>query len=1235
VPKNPKEVRFRNLSFAALATLMLTACGGGESEAPPPSPPTPPSGLSYPAPQNYVFTVGTTIIPMYPSVTGTVTTYAIAPALPPGLSMNIDGVILGTPTAATATTTYTARAINGGGNATTTLIITVNPAIVAPTGLSYATPQTFVAGTAINSMQPSVNGVVESYGVNPALPADLSLNTTTGVISGTPAVAVAQANYTVTALNSMGSTSFVISILVNPAAPTTLSYPSPNTFSVGSPITPLSPTVTGTVTNYTVSPALPPGLSLSATTGLIFGTPTTVTAQALYTVTASNVSGSTTFNVSIAIVTPPLMPPTGLFYVSPRTFVVGAAVAPVSPVVSGTVTSWSILPSLPPGLLFNSGNGSYSGTPTVATAQGVYRITAANAAGSTAFDLTLTVNPAPPQNLSYPSPRTYAVGTTITPIDPTVTGVPTSYSVSPSLPAGLALNTTSGRISGTPTTVTPQANYVVTASNVSGSTSFTLSITVNSAAPSQLSYPTPWTFVVGTPISAISPTVTGSVTNYTVSPALPAGLALNGTTGTITGTPTTALVQAGYTVTASNATGSTSFEITMTVNAIPPSGLSYPGPQTYTVGTAITPLDPTVTGTVTNWTVAPALPSGISLNAGNGRISGTPAAAAVQSTYTVTASNSGGLTSFGLSITVQPISTAPAAPTVAVGYGIKQVVLNWGAVAGASSYRVYKSPGGSSGYTQIGGTLTASSYSDPVAVHMIDWVNTRYIVSACNGFGCTDSPPVSATASAQAIGYFKASDTERNDSFGIGVAISADGNTLAVGATGKDSDATGAGPVGADLNSSGAVYVFVRAGTTWTQQAVLYASNRSAATADRIDQFGKVISLSADGDTLAVGVPDERSSATGINGDQSSNAATGSGAVYVFARSGTTWTQQSYIKASNTGENDQFGSAVSLSGDGDTLAVGAPSEDSSATGIDGDQFADTGTVPNSNSGAAYVFVRSGSTWTQQAYVKASIFDTLQYFGNSVALSGDGTTLAVGAYGAAIPGAVFNSTANRTGTVYVFTRSVSTWAQQARVDASDAEYGLQFGYSLALSTNGSTLAVGAPAQNANQSGWLGRAYVYARSAGLWSEQSKLQASNHDSISAYVEVFGNNVAISGDGDILAVSAPWEASNATGINGDQANRNSRSAGAAYVFRKAGIAWSQTAYVKASNTKETNTATYEGDIFGWDRSLALSGDGLTLAVGAFGEDSIATGIGGNQFDEFAGCPNQTGCDSGAVYVY
>ena len=160
------------------------------------------------------------------------------------------------------------------------------------------------------------------------------------------------------------------------------------------------------------------------------------------------------------------------------------------------------------------------------------------------------------------------------------------------------------------------------------------------------------------------------------------------------------------------------------------------------------------------------------------------------------------------------------------------------------------------------------------------------------------------------------------------------------------------------------------------QRAYLKASNT-----DALDQFG--LSVAVSGDTVVVGAPQEASSATGVDGDQSDDSAFASGAAYVFVRSGTSWSQEAYLKASNTDAGDEFGWSVAVSGD--TVVVGAWQEASSATGVDGDQSDDSASL----AGAAYVFVRSGTSWSQESYLKASNTGVLDQFAFSLAASGGG------------------------------------------------------------------------------------------------------------------------------------------------------------------------------------------------------------------------------------------------------
>jgi trimeric autotransporter adhesin len=490
--------------------------------------------------------------------------------------------------------------------------------------------------------------------------------------------------------------------------------------------------------------------------------------------------------------------------------------------------------------------------------------------------------------------------------------------------------------------------------------------------------------------------------------------------------------------------------------------------------------------------------------------------------------------------------------------------------------------------------------------------------------GATTDAPIDAMPRGPLMqrAYLKASNAGRLDSFGFNVVVSADGSTLAVSANTEAGNGTGAGGNPADntADNSGAVYVFVRAGATWSQQAYLKASNTGID-----DQFGASLALSADGSTLAVGAPFEDSAATGINGDGTSNAAPGAGAVYVFTRSGTTWVQQAYVKASNTGANDFFGVRLALSGDGSTLAVGADGEDSAAVGVGG---AETDNAA-ADAGAVYVFGRGGTTWTQQAYIKASNTETGDLFGYSVALSGDGATLAVCAFGEAsattgVDGDQTSNAATRASAVYVFSRGAG-WTQQAYVKASNTRADALFGASLALSGDGATLAVGAYGEASAAKGvggneadttapFAGAAYVFTRAGATWTKAAYIKASN----TGAADLFGYSLALSADGASLAVGAEGEDSAAAGIGGNQTGNTLDGAGAVYLFTRAAT-WTQRAYVKASNPDAS-------DLFGV--SVGLSGDGSTLAVGAYFEASAATGIGGDQADDTA--PN-----AGAAYVF
>jgi uncharacterized membrane protein len=356
------------------------------------------------------------------------------------------------------------------------------------------------------------------------------------------------------------------------------------------------------------------------------------------------------------------------------------------------------------------------------------------------------------------------------------------------------------------------------------------------------------------------------------------------------------------------------------------------------------------------------------------------------------------------------------------------------------------------------------------------------------------------------------------DKFGTSVAVS--GDTVVVGAV-----YGGPGPI---FNGNGAAYVFVRSGGIWVQQAELTAGDGASN-----DLFGYAVAVS--GDTIVVGAYNKNSAA---------------GAAYIFSRSGGTWSQQQELTVSDGAANDQFGNAVAVSGD--TVVIG----DGGRT-VGANQF----------QGAAYVFVRNGGAWSQQAELTASDGVTFDAFGLAVAVSGD--TVIVSAWG--------RNTA--TGAAYVFVRRGNGWSQQAELTAADGVIFDFFGIAVGLS--GDTAVISAYEKTVGANQIQGAAYVFVRSGSTWSQQAELTASD----GAANDAFGNAVAVSGDTAVIGAFG-----RTVGANQVQ--------GAAYVFVRSGGTWSQQQDLTASDGAT-------GDEYGF--SVAVSGD--TAVVGAYSKT-----VGANQ---------------------
>lgn len=443
----------------------------------------------------------------------------------------------------------------------------------------------------------------------------------------------------------------------------------------------------------------------------------------------------------------------------------------------------------------------------------------------------------------------------------------------------------------------------------------------------------------------------------------------------------------------------------------------------------------------------------------------------------------------------------------------------------------------------------------------------------------------------------KASGRSSNDFYGESLAASTD--LAIVAAPLEDSSTTGINP-GFDDNAmnSGAVYSTLRMptnGESWIGDAYIKASNTEAH-----DGFGEAIAL--DGDTLVVGA----------------YFADSTGAVYVFRRLGNVWMEQAIVKPANADAADLFGGAIAISGD--YMVVGATGEDSAATGIDGDELDDSA----EGVGAAYIFHRDGSTWTQEAYLKPAevgVFDgaTPESFGEKVAIDGD--TVVVSAPGddssaSGIDGDTSDNSMNGAGAVYVFRKTRGVWAQEAYIKASNPTAVDWFGRD-AIALQGDVLAVGTAKEDSFETGIngaqvddsapdSGAVYIFRRVGTVWQQEAYVKASN----TGPGDEFGCGVALWGD--VLAVGAGGESSDAVVVDGDQANDNAMWSGAVYLFRRDATSWSQVSYVKPMNTNA-------GDGFGCP--VALSGS--TLLGGAVGEDS------GSSF------PSETLPNSGAAYLF
>ena len=528
-----------------------------------------------------------------------------------------------------------------------------------------------------------------------------------------------------------------------------------------------------------------------------------------------------------------------------------------------------------------------------------------------------------------------------------------------------------------------------------------------------------------------------------------------------------------------------------------------------------------------------------------------------------------------LGVSTHSLAAPPPAPQVTVGADLKLLRFDWEPVAGATYYQLWIKPGGSCFFTVGERILASTTHAEhPIAVHLQDWERTRYIVTACNTSGCTSSAALNPrNLMLDTIGYLKASNTDPDDRFGREVTLSDDGRTLAVSAEHESSGASGVNGDQDDNSSlnSGAVYIFRPTAAGWRQTAYLKPPRNLPGLRFGVGQpqNQRAVALSSDGSIIAIG-------ATSDGGLE--------GVVYVFRRAGSTWSLSATLRSPAPQSADFFGYSIDMSLDGRTIKVNSLQPQDAEV---------------NHEGRTHIFDRSGSTWVHK--VTLAPFHAGD-FCSKVRMSGDGLTLVANCF---VPhGNVFRAvTLKRVG--------------DAWVHAGDLP--------LTSFTNEQPLALNfdATAMALTQSGTPNSSVgVYRWDGSTWVREANLSAPSTLPSSGS---FGIALAFSRDGKRLAIGDFSSPAGGAGVS-NSVQSGTAPHGAVFLYHRNGPVaspWQLRSVVKAPNPGSPNPGQ---DLFGI--SVALSGSGRTLAVGAVAEDSNARGIDGNQ-------SNESAPDAGAAYVY
>jgi Bacterial Ig-like domain (group 3)/Putative Ig domain len=691
-------------------------------------------------------------------------TYGVSPSLPPGLSLSgATGRITGIPTGTLASTTFTVTVTDvNSQTASNTFSLKINAQVLATQSIASIALTQNHASTSFTPVTGSGGTPALTYGVSPTLPTGLSMSASTGAISGTATVTRSATTYSVTVTDANGATAqntFVLS--VNAAVTATQAVASKTlTQNQAAPgFTPVTGSGGTGALVYSVSPPLPNGLIFSTTTGAISGNPTVTLAATTFTVTVTDQNSATasnTFSLTVtgAVTATQVIPSETLTqnHAAPFTPVTGAGGA--TPLV------YSVSPTLPTGLTISPSTGAITGTPTVTLAATTFTVTITdqnNAAASNTFSLTINPAVTATQAIASKALTQNQASTAFMPVTGAGgTGI-LSYSISPTLPNGLSLSSSTGFISGSPTAALASTTFTVTVTDANGATATaTFSLTVNAqvSATQQVSSATVTANHTVTPFTPVSGSGGTPPLTYSISPTLPGGLSISSTNGLVSGTPTVASAQTIYTVTitdANGATASSSFNLTVVGPVVATTVIANKGlTVNFPVSTPFIPVQGSGgTGTLT-YSETPTLPPGIAMNNNTGGITGLPTATSSATTYTVTVTDQNGATAtatFVLSVNGSVnAATVVASTTLTAGQTSVSFVPVTGG-GGTTPYSFSVSPTLPAGLalSSSTGAVTGSPTTATAARSYTVTVTDQNGATATAGFSLTVSPSVTAT----------------------------------------------------------------------------------------------------------------------------------------------------------------------------------------------------------------------------------------------------------------------------------------------------------------------------------------------------------------------------------------------------------------------------------------------------------------------------------------------------------